>query len=77
MAGGYWVDIIREETEINVYSVWIDAESAEQAKERVREHYMGEGDVLTYGEAASEQHSRHLGVEESRVVSIGDVTEGA
>lgn len=71
----YWVDIIRREVTFERNCVCVEAESAEQARERVREHYIGEGDVLTYGEEMSEQHSKHLETDESIVVSIGDAEE--
>jgi hypothetical protein len=68
----YWVDIIRREVTFERNCVCVEAESAEQARERVWEHYLGKGDVLTDGEEMSEQHSKHLDVDESVVVFIGD-----
>lgn len=71
----YWVDIVRREVTFERNCVCVEAESAEQARERVREHYLGEGDVLTYQEEMSEQHSKHLETDESIVVAIGDAEE--
>jgi hypothetical protein len=69
----YWVDIIRREISYERNCVCVEAESEEHARERVREHYMGDGDgVLTYEEEMSEQHSKHLEIDESIVVEIGD-----
>ena len=68
----YWVDIVRREVTFERNCVCVEAESEEHARERVREHYLGEGDVLTYGEEMSEQHSKHLQIDESVVVEIGD-----
>ena len=73
----YWVDIIRREISYERYSVCVEAESAEAAQERVHEHYLGKGDVLTCGEEMSEQHSKHLETDESIVVFVGDVEEAA
>lgn len=71
--GKYWVEIVREETEFHRYTVLVEGESAEDARSRVAEHYLGDGDgVLTYEEEGSEHHSKSLGVEESRVVSVGE-----
>ena len=33
----YWVDVVRMETEYNRYSTWVEAESAEEARAKVRE----------------------------------------
>jgi len=71
----YWVDIVRREVTFERNCVCVEAESAEQARERVWEHYIGKGDELTYGEEMSEQHSKHLETDESIVVSIGDAEE--
>lgn len=71
----YWVDIVRREVTFERNCILVEAESAEAAQERVHEHYLGKGDVLTYGEEMSEQHSKHLETEESIVVFIGDVEE--
>jgi len=68
----YWVDIVRREVTFERNCILVEAESAEQAIERVREHYLGKGDVLTCGEEMSEQHSKHLETDESIVVAIGD-----
>jgi hypothetical protein len=68
----YWVDIIRREVTFERSSVCVEAESAEHARERVSEHYLGKGDVLTDGEEMSEQHGKHLETDESIVVEIGD-----
>ena len=68
----YWVDIIRREVSYERYSVCVEAESADHARERVSEHFLGKGDVLTDGEEMSEQHSKHLQIDESIVVEIGD-----
>jgi hypothetical protein len=71
----YWVDIIRREVTFERNCVCVEAESADHARERVWEHYLGKGDVLTYGEEMSEDHAKHLDTEESIVVSIGDAEE--
>ncbi len=71
----YWVDIVRREVTFERNCVCVEAESAEHAQERVSEHYLGKGDVLTYGEEMSEQHSKHLETDESIVVAIGDAEE--
>ena len=71
----FWVDIIRREVTFERNCVCVEAESAEQARERVWEHYLGEGGVLTDGEEMSEQHSKHLETDESIVVIIGDAEE--
>lgn len=71
----YWVDIIRREVNYERYEVCVEAESAEHARERVLEHYMGVGDVLTHGEECTENHAKHLDVAESEVVEIGDAEE--
>jgi hypothetical protein len=72
----YWVEIIRKETSFERNVVCVEAESAEDARSRVREHYMGEGDgVLTYEEECTEQHSKHLGVDCSEVIDIGEAEE--
>lgn len=71
----YWVDIVRREVSFERNCVCVEAESAEQAIERVSEHYLGKGDVLTDGEEMSEQHSKHLETDESIVVFIGDAEE--
>jgi len=68
----YWVDIVRREVSFERNCVCVEASSAEQAQERVWEHYLGKGDVLTDGEEMSEQHSKHLETDESIVVFIGD-----
>ena len=68
----FWVDIIRREVTFERNCILVEAESAEHAQERVSEHYLGKGDVLTYREEMSEQHSKHLETDESEVVAIGD-----
>jgi hypothetical protein len=68
----YWVDIVRREVTFERNCVCVEAESEEHAIERVREHFLGKGDVLTDGEEMSEQHSKHLETDESIVVAIGD-----
>ena len=71
----YWVDVVRRETEYNRYSTWVEAESAEQARAKVREYYMEGGDTLTREERDSHQFSKALGVDSSEVVEIGSATE--
>ena len=68
----YWVDIVRREVSFERYNVCVEAESEEHARERVREHYLGKGDVLTYSEECTEDHSKHLEIDENEVVAIGD-----
>lgn len=68
----YWVDIIRREVSYERYSVCVEAESADHARERVSEHYLGKGDVLTHGEECTEDHAKHLELADSDVVEIGD-----
>jgi hypothetical protein len=71
----YWVDIVRREVTFERNCILVEAESEEHAIERVHEHYLGKGDVLTCGEEMSEQHSKHLETDESIVVAIGDAEE--
>jgi hypothetical protein len=71
----YWVDIVRREVTFERYNVCVTADSPEHAQERVHEHYMGEGDVLTHSEECTEQHMKHLDVADSEVVEIGDAEE--
>ena len=71
----YWVDIVRREVSFERNCILVEAESEEYARERVREHFLGKGDVLTCGEEMSEQHSKHLEIDESQVVFIGDAEE--
>jgi hypothetical protein len=73
----YWVDIVRREISYERYNVCVEAESAEHAIERVSEHYLGKGDVLTHSEQCTEDHSKHLDIGESEVVAIGDAEEAA
>ena len=74
----YWVDIVRREVTFERNCVCVEAESADHARERVWEHYLGEGDgVLTYEEEGTEQHSKHLETDESIVVFVGDAEEAA
>ena len=73
----YWVEIIRREVNYERYAVCVEADSPEQAADRVREHYMGDGDVLTDDEESSECHEKHVDILESEVVGIGDVQEAA
>jgi hypothetical protein len=68
----YWVDIIRREVSFERYNVCVEAESEEHAIERVHEHYLGKGDVLTHSEECTEDHAKHLDIGESEVVAIGD-----
>lgn len=71
----FWVEIIRKETSFERNVVWVNADSAEDAKRRVREHYMDGANVLTYQEECTEQHGKHLGVDDSEVIDIGEATE--
>jgi hypothetical protein len=71
----YWVDVVRKETEFNRYSTWVEAESAEGARAKVREHYMEGGDTLTKEEQDSHQFMKALGIDSSEVVEIGNATE--
>ena len=73
----YWVEIIRREVNYERYEVCVEAESAEQARDRVREHYMGVGGVLDCHEEGTEQHMKHLDVADSEVVEIGEAVEAA
>ena len=68
----YWVDIVRREVSFERYNVCVEAESEQHAQERVSEHYLGKGDVLTYEEECTEDHSKHLEIDENEVVAIGD-----
>lgn len=71
----YWVEIIRREVSFERNTVCVEAESEEEARERVREHFMGAGGVLTFSEEMSEQHMKHLCVDESQVVEVGEAEE--
>jgi hypothetical protein len=73
----YWVEIIRREVNYERYEVCVEAESAEEARERVLEHYMGVGGVLDCDEEGTEQHMKHLDVADSEVVEIGGAEEAA
>jgi hypothetical protein len=74
----YWVDIIRREVSFERYTVWVEADNADDARSRVTAHYLGDGDgVLTYEEENSEQHVKSLEVDESQVVAVGDAVEAA
>jgi hypothetical protein len=68
----FWVDIVRREVSFERYNVCVTADSPEHAIERVHEHYLGKGDVLTHSEECTEDHSKHLDTDESEVVFIGD-----
>jgi hypothetical protein len=71
----FWVDFVRREVRFERYVVCVDADSAEGAKEKVREHYMGQGYVLTQREENTEQHSKSLDVDEIDVIDIGEAEE--
>ena len=71
----YWVDIIRREVSYERYSVWVEAESEDDARDRVEQHYIEGEDNLTTQEENTEQHSKSLGMDSSEVTAIGDVTE--
>jgi len=71
----YWVEVIRKETSFERNVVCIKASSADEAKARAREHYIEGEDILSYKEECTEQHSKHLGVDESEVVDIGEAEE--
>ena len=73
----YWVEIIRKETSFERYSVWVEAESEDDARDRVEQHYIEGEDNLTTQEENTEQHIKHLGMDSSEVTAIGDVTEEA
>ena len=71
----YEVEFIREETSVERYSVEVEADSAEAAREKVRLHYMeGEG-TLTEDEEHTETHGKCLGVEDSEVTQVWDARE--
>jgi hypothetical protein len=71
----YWVQIIRRETSFERSIVCVKASSPEEAQARVSEHYIDGIGVLSREEECTEQHSKHLGVDESEVVDIGEVEE--
>ena len=71
----YWLDIIRREESYERYCVLVSGESAEDAKRRVREHYIDGAGTLSQDEEYTEGHSKSLGVEGSEVVDIGDAQE--
>lgn len=71
----FWVEIIRKETSFERNVVVVNADSAEDARSRVREHYIDGAGTLTYEEECTEQHSKHLGVDDSEVIDIGEATE--
>lgn len=71
----FWVEIIRRETSIERNIVCVEANSTEEAKARVRAHYIDGDDVLSYEEEGTEQHSKHLGVDGSEVIDIGEAEE--
>lgn len=69
------VEFIREETSVERYSVEVEAESAEAAREKVRLHYMEGDETLTEEEERTETHEKCLGVEDSMVVQVWDARE--
>ena len=71
----YWVEIIRRETSIERNIVCVEANSTEEAKARARAHYIDGDDVLSYEEEGTEQHSKHLGMDSSEVIEIGEAEE--
>jgi hypothetical protein len=71
----YWVEIIRRETSFERNVVLVEATSAEDARSRVRAHYIDGAGVLSDAEERSEQHSKHLGVDGSEVIDIGEAEE--
>jgi hypothetical protein len=75
MTKQFWVDIIRREVSYERYSVWVEAESEDDARDRVEQHYIEGEDNLTTQEENTEQHSKSLGMDSSEVTAIGDVTE--
>ena len=75
MTKQFWVDIIRREVSYERYSVWVEAESEDDARDRVEQNYIEGEDNLTTQEENTEQHSKSLGMDSSEVTAIGDVTE--
>lgn len=71
----FWVEIMRKETSFELCVVAVNADSAEDARQRAREHYIDGAGTLTYEEECTEQHSKHLGVDDSEVIDIGEATE--
>ncbi len=71
----FWVDIIRREESYERYCVLVSGESAEDAQQRVREHYIDGAGTLSQDEEYTEEHSKSLGVEGSEVVDIGKAQE--
>jgi hypothetical protein len=71
----YWVEIIRRETSFERNVVCIKASSADEAKARAREHYIDGCHILSYEEEGTEQHSKHLGIDGSEVIDIGEAEE--
>ena len=71
----YEVEFIREETSVERYSVEVEAESAEAAREKVRLHYLEGERTLTEEEEATESHGKSLGIEDSEVTQVWDAKE--
>lgn len=71
----FWVEIIRRETSIERNIVCVEANSAEEAKARVYGHYMEGDGLLSDAEQNTEQHNKHLGVDETEVIDIGEAEE--
>lgn len=64
------VEFIREETSVERYSVLVEADSAEAAREKVRLHYMEGEETLTDEEENTETHEKCLVVEDSEVTQV-------
>lgn len=71
----YEVEFIREETSVERYSVEVEADSAEAAREKVRLHYMEGESTLTKEEEYTETHAKCLGIEDSEVTQVWDARE--
>jgi outer membrane protease len=71
----YRVDIIRCEVSFERYSLWVEADSEDHARDRVEQHYIDGEDNLTDQEENSEYYSGSIGIEETKFVRVDDVTE--
>lgn len=71
----YWVEIIRREVNYERYAVRVEAGSPDEAEQRVREHYTGDGNVLTDEERASEFHDEHMHNVEDEITEINCIYE--
>lgn len=71
----YMVEMTREEISYSRCYVTVNAETPEQAREKVRLHYIEDHHELTPEEETTEWEAKCLGIEDSRVVKVGEAKE--